>query len=252
MPSQQAPSDRPNEADPFTIHHPPFTILEAALGYHFRNPALLDEALTHKSYLHNNPSVTHGSNERLEFLGDAILGYLAAVRLYHDYPEQGEGKLSQLRAALVRRENLAAWAEEIGLENYLHLGRGVANNMGRNKQRILANAFEAIIGAIFLDRDINAVSKLLQLRLKAVDEALARQPNYKGQLMEMVQAQLALTPLYHTVEDTDTHQFTAEVLLPGHEALIGSGQGRNKQLAEQAAAQDALAKLQSAPEQSNS
>ncbi len=230
-----------------STQHSSLTTLEEAIGYQFRNPALLEQALVHRSYLHEYPEHPLGSNERLEFLGDAVLGYLSALNLFANYPRAGEGELSELRSALIRRENLAAWAEQINLGEFLFMSKGEEAAGGRGKARVLANAFEALIGAMLMDGGIPPVGRFLASRLSAVDEAVGRQTNYKGQLQQIVQASHKLTPAYHIVAtsgpDSDK-QFTAEVRLPGQEAALGSGIGRNKQLAEQAAAEDALMKLQ--------
>ncbi len=242
-------SEQPNPANnsPFTIHHSPFNTLEETIGYRFRNPALLEQALVHRSYLHEYPDHPLGSNERLEFLGDAVLGYLSAYSLFISYPDKGEGELSELRAALIRRENLAHWAAQIRLGDYLYMSRGEESAGGRSKARVLANAFEALLGAMLLDGGLEAVTNFLSSRLREIEQAVARQTNYKGLLQQMVQASHKLTPAYHIVSssgpDSDK-QFVAEVRLPGQEQPLGSGVGRNKQLAEQAAAYDALMKRQ--------
>ncbi len=234
----------------FTIHHSPFTILQEVIGYRFRNPALLEQALVHRSYLHEYPEHPLGSNERLEFLGDAVLGYLSALDLFASYPAKGEGELSELRSALIRRENLAAWAEQINLGDYLFISRGEAAAGGRSKARVLANAFEALLGAMLMDGGLDVVANFLGSRLREVEEAVARQTNYKGLLQQTIQASHKLTPAYHIVASSGPDSdklFTAEVRLPSQEAALGSGVGRNKQLAEQAAAEDALMKLQGEP-----
>ncbi len=228
----------------FIIHNSQFSILQERLGYQFRDPALLAQALVHRSYLHEYPAHPLGSNERLEFLGDAVLGYVSALALFIVYPDKGEGELSELRSALVRRENAARWAEEIGLGEYLYLSRGEEAAGGRGKARVLANAFEAVLGAMLLDGGLEAVTRFLEARLKAVEEAAARTPNYKGVLQQVVQASHKLTPRYHLVAADTEGEFIAEVRLAGQDEPLGRGTGRNKQQAEMAAAYDALQRLQ--------
>ena len=247
MASPKPEGDQSLDNPQFITNHSSLITLQDVIGYQFINPALLEQALVHRSYLHEYPDHPLGSNERLEFLGDAVLGYLSALNLFATYRDAGEGELSELRAALIRRENQAHWAEQINLGEFLFMSKGEEAAGGRSKARVLANAFEALIGAMLLDGGIPPVGRFLASRLSAVDEAVGRQTNYKGQLQQIVQASHKLTPTYHIVAssgpDSDK-QFTAEVRLPGHEEPLGSGAGRNKQLAEQAAAEDALLKLQ--------
>lgn len=229
--------------------------LAAALGLSFNNIELLRLALTHRSVASEwvdamgdaaPPAVDRRSNERLEFLGDAVLGYLVADYLYHKYPDSPEGLLTTKRVALVRAERLVRWAREIGLQHYLYLGQGerVSDNA---RDRMLAGAFEALIGAILIDRGLRQARTFLR-RFIVRDEAavLAELPeaNPKGRLQEVVQEQYRMPPVYRTLhEEGPAHAktFTAEVSIEGKR--LGTGTGSSKRDAEQAAAIAALTKL---------
>lgn len=222
------------------------------LGVRFRNPGLLRQALTHLSYVNElSPPLrdaVHQSNERLEFLGDAVLSLLVAEFLYQRYPDAPEGELTAYRTALVRTQTLARWARQLGLEELLYLGRGERPDPGRPvRDRILAGAFEALLAAIYLDRGIGAVrrflSKLLQIE---ADEriSISQAANYKGRLQELTQERLHITPVYRTIAVSGpAHQrtFTAEVLIG--ERSFGVGHGPSKRAAEQEAARRALERL---------
>ncbi len=216
--------------------------LELALGMHFQDPELLSLALTHRSYIYETPGAGQSSNERLEFLGDSILAFISADFLYRTFPELTEGELTDVRAMLVRTETLAKFAREIELGNYLRMGKG--DQTASSGQRVLASAFEAILGAIYLDQGLTAVQQFLLPRL----EPLARNSitkrlfkDNKSLFQELAQAHENITPSYRLIsQEGPSHNrvFTVEVLL-GHQ-VAGTGQGRNKQTAEQEAAHAAL------------
>jgi 23S rRNA maturation mini-RNase III len=151
-------------AGPGSVGAPPAG-LQAALGYTFKRPALLQQALVHRSYLHDVPDYARGSNERLEFLGDAVLGLIVARRLYLRHPDQQEGELTAQRGALVRLTRLAVWAGQVDLGAYLALSRGEEAQGGRTRASILGRAFEALLGAIYLDG--GGVARRLQERVAA-------------------------------------------------------------------------------------
>jgi len=218
--------------------------VEAKLGLSFRDKTLLQRALIHRSYLNESPDYRLTDNERLEFLGDAVIDFVAAGFLYSHYPEMDEGHLTRLRAALVRTESLAAQARALDLGRHLRLGRGEVTNGGRERANNLCGAFEALIGAIYLDQGIDTVRELLIARFEPMaDQVLQAQADRdaKSLLQEIIQAETQITPTYHLVgqvgPDHDK-EFTIEVRLDRQ--VIGRGRGRSKQAAEQAAAQDAL------------
>lgn len=213
--------------------------LEAALGIHFQNPDLLRMALTHRSYIYESAGAGLNSNERLEFLGDSILAFISADYLYHTFPDLNEGGLSDLRAALVRRETLATFALEIELGNFLLMGKGE-----QGSQRVLASAFEAVLGAMYLDQGLEAVQHFLMPRIEPLaHNIVARRlfKDHKSLFQELAQAHDSITPSYRLVSQegpSHNREFTVEVLLG--EKVVGRGQGRNKQAAEQEAAHEAL------------
>jgi ribonuclease-3 len=221
--------------------------LQAELGINFENEGYLLEALTHRSYLNENPDVSHGDNERLEFLGDALLDFVAAEHLFDRFPNSREGELTNLRAALVRSSTLASFARQIDLGRYLLLGRGEAAGGGRNRRSLLCAAFEALIGGLLLDKGLSFTQAFV---LQFVEPALAEitsgelDKDAKSELQELSQGEWQLTPIYRTVaaEGPDhAKEFTVEVLI-GND-VYGRGVGRNKQMAAQRAAHAALEHL---------
>ncbi len=222
--------------------------LESTLGFVFEDKSLLQRALTHRSYLNENPNLPWLDNERLEFLGDSILGFVAAEYLYHRFPEMKEGDLTSLRAALVRGQTLAEYAEELHLGPHLLISRGEEAAHGRSRPALLAATFEAIIGALYLAHGLDAARSLI-LRLiepktlSIIQERLDR--NAKSLLQELSQGRLKLTPIYRTVSTSGpdhAREFTVQVLLGNR--VYGVGQGRNKQTAEQEAARAAIHELE--------
>jgi ribonuclease III len=219
-----------------------YAALEEALGVSFKNPALLSLALTHRSYIYETPGEGMSSNERLEFLGDSILAFISAEFLYRAFPDLSEGELSDIRATLVRRETLANFAREIQLGNFLLLGRGEQSSGGG--QRVLASAFEAILGAIYLDQGIEVVQQFLLPRLEPLARNIVNKRLFKDNkslFQELAQAHDGITPVYRLASQegpSHNREFTVEVLLG--DKVVGRGQGRNKQAAEQEAAYNAL------------
>lgn len=218
--------------------------LESKLSIKFNNLDLLLQALTHRSYLNENPSWRVGHNERLEFLGDAVLELIVTEKLYYLFPQKPEGELTSFRAALVNAKMLAEVAVEIGLNDFLLLSRGEAKDVGRARQYILANAFEALIGAIYLDRGYETVKdfieKFLMIRLEAVlSKKLYKDP--KSLFQEEAQERVGITPTYEVVNewgpDHDKH-FIVGVFL-GKEK-VAEGEGPSKQAAQEEAARNAL------------
>lgn len=222
--------------------------LETALGVTFKDKSLLTRALTHRSYLNENPDMPYLDNERLEFLGDAILGFIAAEYLYRHYPEMSEGELTSLRAALVKGETLARFAMDVGLPQHLLMSRGEQAAHGRERTPLLAGAFEALIGALYLDQGLAAAREFVLRLLPPEAErvyALRLDRDAKSMLQELSQSKLQFTPHYRLVETRGpdhAKDFTVAVIINGQE--YGRGTGRSKQLAEQEAARVALENLQ--------
>ncbi len=220
---------------------------ESTLGFTFRDKSLLTRALTHRSYLNENPDLPYLDNERLEFLGDAILDFVAAEFLYQRYPEMSEGDLTSLRAALVRGESLARFATDLGLPPYLLLSRGEDAAGGRARAPLLAGAFEALIGALYLDQSFAPARDLIVRFLAPAAEEIHHQRldrDAKSMLQELSQGHLQVTPLYRLVETRGpdhAKEFTIEVVLK--DQVYGRGAGRSKQIAEQEAARVALETL---------
>ena len=216
------------------------------LGLHFDDPRLLVRALTHRSYLNEHPEALE-DNERLEFLGDAVLDFLVGEWLYHHFPEMPEGDLTRLRAALVCRDQLAEFAHQIGLPQALLLGHGEEASGGRTRPTTLSAAFEALVGALYLDQGLDAVRNFLLPLIepateRILDARLDEDP--KSRLQEWAQAQGHRAPTYHIVEvngpDHD-REYLIEVRIAGEP--YGRGRGPSKREASKAAAADALRKL---------
>jgi len=216
--------------------------LQEKLGYMFKNPALLYAALTHSSYANENKKSGAASNERLEFLGDSVLGMTVAVLIYESKPDMPEGKMTKLRAELVCEKSLASLAVSFGLGDYILLGRGEEKGSGRSRPSILADAFEAVLAAIYLDGGFEPVSRLINAHLAPRSDSLEPESSdYKTALQEMIQEKAGQTLSYHIIgESGPDHQktFNVEVRLNG--LSIGQGVGKSKKEAEQTAAKSAL------------
>ncbi len=223
--------------------------LEQALGLVFCDKSLLQRALTHRSYLNEHPDFSFEDNERLEFLGDAVLDFVTGEYLYHRFPELREGALTSLRSALVRRETLARFAQQLDLGSQLLMGYGEAETGGRERPAILCAAFEALVGAIYLDQGLETVQRFIEPIIgpevvHILQEHLDK--DAKSLLQELAQARMQRTPRYVTIaENGPDHakEFTVQVTIGG--VAYGQGTGRSKQQAAQAAAQAALERLQS-------
>jgi ribonuclease-3 len=226
---------------------PDIDALQEMLGVKLGNPGLLEQALVHSSYINENPNHALSHNERLEFLGDAILDCIVAEKLYRDLPELSEGDMTRLRAALVRRDTLADIARGINLGDFLYMGNGEETSGGRRKAVNLAGALEAVIAAVYLDRGMAATGELV-LRLlgdawaKVVHQGTAA--DFKSQLQEITQSRFQFTPAYRLVAETGPDHdktFTVEVLAGSR--TLGNGTGKSKKLAETEAARMALERL---------
>ena len=221
------------------------------LGLPALDPALLQLALTHRSYYNERPQAAEGTNERLEFLGDAVLGLVIAEELYRRLPTLSEGELTSLRAALVRRETLAQAARRLTLGRALLLGRGEEAGGGRERDQILASAFEALVGAVYLACGLEECRQFILRQLGeeiASQVAAGPQKDEKSRLQELAQARWQLTPVYCTVAATGpdhAKEFRVQVRIGNR--IAGEGVGRTKQAAEQLAARQALATLESLP-----
>jgi len=221
--------------------------LQKTLGVSFKDVSLLELALVHTSYVNENPDLVQASNERLEFLGDAVLGMVVAEKLYQDFPNLPEGEMTKLRAALVRRDTLSKIAKSIRLGDYLYLGKGEESSGGRDRAANLARAMEAVIGAIFLDQGSavtgNSILKLFDSELqRIVRRGIA--VDYKSTLQELIQAREQRTPTYYvtaTIGPDHSKTFTVEVRLNG--TVLGQGSGKNKKAAETEAARSALKQI---------
>ena len=222
--------------------------LEKKLNYTFRDPGLLGEALSHSSYANEHRSAGLRSNERLEFLGDSVLGFVTAEFLFLQHPDLPEGDLTRIRAALVCEQSLYEVARKLDLGRYLKLGRGEEAGGGRERTSILADATEAVFAAVYLDGGIGAASALIhRVLLDAEREEVVeeRRRDYKTALQELVQRQADQVLTYRMIgEEGPDHDktFLAEVLLNGTQ--VGTGSGHSKKEAEQSAAKAALRKLE--------
>ncbi|MDY0268176.1 ribonuclease III [Trichloromonas sp.] len=221
--------------------------LAAQVDYAFRHEQLLREALTHKSYSNEHPDTVPGHNERLEFLGDAVLDMVISRRIFLDYPQLPEGELTRIRAEVVSEPALAAVGRRLGIGDCLWLGRGEEKSGGRHKESLIANAVEALLGAIFLDGGLEAVDPVVdRFFAAATDQAFRRKSgiDYKTRLQEVLQARQCSPPAYRLVraEGPDHDRtYTIEVLHGGRG--IGMGTGVTKKAASQQAARQALEAL---------
>jgi len=222
---------------------PPYTLLEAALGTGIE-PGLLEQALTHRSYAYEHGGLA--TNERLEFLGDSVLGLVVTDALYTTHPDLAEGQLAKLRASVVNTRALAAVARGLQLGRWLRIGRGEEVTGGRDKNSILADTMEALIGAVYLDRGIAGATAMVRALfdpLMAVAATQGAALDWKTALQELMAARGLGVPDYRIGESGPDHakQFTAEVLVEGEPH--GDGEGRSKKEAEQQAAEAAWVAL---------
>ena len=221
--------------------------LQRVLGVSLREPRLMEEALVHRSYINEMPSSELIPGERLEFLGDAALGLIIAQKLYLSYPDLDEGELTHLRAALVRTESLAEAARRLGLGEHLLLGRGEEASGGRQRPSNLAQAFEALVGAVLVDAGL-ARARALALRwLRPQLEALAVSPpaaDHKSLLQQLAQSRWRQSPTYRLLATTGPdHARTFQMAVEVAGRPLGTGSGHSKKEAEQEAARQALAAL---------
>lgn len=224
-----------------------FSELADKLGLKFKNSDLFKEALTHSSYLNDNPRWSSAHNERLEYLGDAVLGLIVSEFLYLKFPQYKEELLTKLEAALVNHQMLSKIAREISLQKYLMLSLGIKKDNERGQEGILADAMEALIGAVYLDSGLVETKRLVRnLVLIHLDEIIAKglYQNSKSLLQETIQEKKKITPIYRILEESGPshrRKFLVGVFLG--EKLIGKGVGDSKQEAEMRAADSALKNL---------
>lgn len=224
---------------------PDFSRFQTKIGYSFKNPALIAQAFTHRSHLNENRAAGREHNERLEFLGDAVLELVVTEYLYAKYPEKPEGELTAYRAALVNTQSISDAATQLGMNDYLLLSRGESRDTGRARQIILANAFEALIGAIYLDTGYDAARDFIAANIfHKTEEVVAKRlwQDAKSRLQEIAQEKQGITPNYQMLNQSGPdHDKTFVVGAFIGQEKIAQGEGRSKQEAEQDAAQKALA-----------
>jgi ribonuclease-3 len=222
------------------LHHA--SIIETQIGYRFNDRSFLVLAFIHRSFVNEHREITH-HNERLEFLGDSILGMLISDYLYNHLPTTSEGELSCLRSRLVEASSCVNYIQKLQIAQYVLLGKGERMNDGRGRESILADLFEAIIGAIYLDGGIVAAKNFLFRNFNEQIESILKTPlrNWKALLQDYCQKKYQQTPVYHVLQETGPdHSKTFEVSVLIHEQELGRGAGASKKEAQQAAAADAI------------
>ncbi len=225
--------------------------LQSTLGFRFNNPAILEQAVTHTSYINENPAAKAGDNERMEFLGDSLLNFFVAEKLYSDFPDLPEGKLTEIRVSMIRQEKLAEKALLLELGDYLLMGRGEESSGGRGKRNNLADAYEALTAAIYLDLGFEKARAFVlsgfEADIRDVKEG-KYSPNFKALLQELTQAEFKTLPEYEIIESTGPdHDKVFCVSVSLGDVLLAVGSGKTKKTAESAAARAAYGKLVSKP-----
>ena len=221
-----------------------FAEFEESINISFNDKSLIKKAFTHRSYLNENKGLKLEHNERLEFLGDAVLELVVTDFLYKKFPQKNEGELTALRSALVKAETLAEAAEVVGMNAYLLLSKGESKDIGRARLYILANTFESVVGAIYLDQGYNVVDEFIADQLFSKIEGIIENKTFidsKSRFQEMAQEKTGVTPSYKLVKEVGPDHnkiFTVAVIIGDEE--ITQGEGKSKQEAEQKAAQMAL------------
>jgi len=219
--------------------------IESKIGYTFKNKNLLALSFVHRSFVNENKDIDE-HNERLEFLGDSVLGLLISDYLYRYLPSTPEGELSYLRSRLVEASSCVQYVQKLGVSGHLLLGKGEQMNDGRGRESILADLFEAIIGAIYLDSDLDETRRFLFRNFSSDIEKILKTPlqNWKAQLQDYCQKQHQQTPFYEVMHESGpdhSKEFMIRVMVHGEE--MGKGSGSSKKVAQQAAAEQALRKL---------
>ncbi|NQI72518.1 ribonuclease III [Streptococcus suis] len=209
----------------------------------FSDLSLLETAFTHTSYANEHRLLKISHNERLEFLGDAVLQLMISKYLYKKYPDRPEGEMSKMRSTFVREESLAGFSRACGFDKFLRLGKGEEKSGGRNRDTILGDAFEAFLGALLLDKGEKTVEEFIhQVMIPRLEEGnFERVTDYKTALQEILQVNGEIVISYQVVAETGpAHDKTFEVEVSADQRVIGRGRGRSKKLAEQAAAKNAV------------
>ena len=218
-----------------------YTDIENIIGYCFKDKEVLREALTHKSYAGEHRSVKH--NERLEFLGDSILGAIVADYIYNQCPHVEEGVLSKIKANLVSRHNLYLWGKQMDLGRYIALGHGELATGGRTRDSIISNAVEAVIGAVYIDGGYTAAEQMVLPWVKT-QQLTQDRGDYKSVLQEFLQKRSKQTPEYEVIQTVGPeHEKVFTVRVSAERRQLGIGKGHNKKQAEQNAAENALSSL---------
>ena len=222
--------------------------LEKALGTPIQNKELFKTAFTHRSYLNEHPEYANPSNERLEFLGDAVLQLLSSEFLYNQYPDSPEGDLTNYRAAIVCTSSLAEESKRLNYGNFLYLSNGEESSGGREREYILANTFESVLGALYIESGLDFCREFVTKELFYKIERIVDQESYKdakSRFQEVAQEKFGLTPHYEVLDAWGAdHEKTFNVGVYLQDDIYGEGRGRSKQKAEQEAALDALKKLE--------
>ncbi|PID78846.1 ribonuclease III [bacterium DOLZORAL124_64_63] len=246
-----SPSDATTGGAPAVDSHQ-LDALEAKLGYHFRDRSLLTNALLHRSHIHVTGQDREQSNERLEFLGDAVLGLVVNEQLFHQYPDRSEGDLTKMKSLLVCGARLSEVATSFDLGIHIRMSRSEAATGGRQRSSILADTTEALIGAVYLDGGLpSAKAVIRRVVLAGSDNVLARRSlgNYKSRLQELIQSRYKSPPRYKVLDVSGPdHARTFRVAVTFNGTVMGEGGGRNKKAAEQHAARAALERLEEEPD----
>ena len=221
--------------------------LEKKIGFVFKNKELLQQAFIHRSYINENRSSKLTHNERLEFLGDAVLELIVTEYLFKKYPDHQEGDLTSYRAALVNAVTLSKVADSLGFNDFLMLSKGEAKDIGRARNSILADTMEAVIGAMYLDQGYDSAKEFISKNIFVLIDSIVAKGSWmdsKSKFQELAQEKVSITPSYEVMfEEGPDHdkQFTMGAHLG--ERMVGKGKGNSKQNAEQKAAEDALKRL---------
>jgi len=225
-----------------------FSKLQKKLGIRFKDEELLKTSLVHRSYINENPKFSLSHNERLEFLGDAVLELIVTKYLFDKFPQKREGELTSLRSSLVNSKELSMLAQKLNLDCFLYLSKGEAKDTGRAREQILANAFEALIGVIYLDQGYKVAKSFIEKKLLKNLPKILKQKLYidpKSRFQEIAQEKIGVTPEYKVLkEEGPDHARIFEVGVYLDDTLVARGEGPSKQEAQVEAAKNALEKME--------
>lgn len=217
--------------------------IEAKVGYQFKDESLLERAFIHRSFINENRGVVKGHNERLEFLGDAVLGVLVSDFLYSELPDHPEGELSYLRSRLVEATTCAMYIEKLDVQSFILMGKGESMNQGKGRSTILADLFEALIGAIYLDGAMEEAHRFFFSHFRSFITEIIESPtrNWKAELQDYCQKNYQKPPTYEVInEEGPDHEKTFYVVVKLDNQILGKGTGTSKKEAEQMCAQQAI------------